>query len=905
MYQIPENTPSYTDLLRNSLAEHASLPCFHVKRDNEWQTWTYEDFHNSINRITDALRKNGFKDKDNGIVIGENSPEWVVMYHSYFIAGGCTVPVDPNIPASELQEIIKVTGASFIACTKSHADLLVRLKPEMPTVKKIILLDIEKIKNTTTFKDFSSMGSVKFNAMDRKFGPQESHVIIFTSGTTGKAKGVVLNQGTFVSTPLHAAPRMKINSNDTMLALLPLNHVFGAGACIAAAMSVGIDLVFVNELKAPVILEAIREKHVTILPAVPKMITLFYNSIERTVKSRGIIVQSIFSAFRLLAFTLGPVFGKNFRKKLFSSVHATFGGKLNLMISGGASLQKKHFNAFINMGFTIVEGYGLTETFGPITLCPGDRPKLSSVGPVITGNEIRICNPDASGVGEVLFRGLSVFTHYYKNPEKTDDVFDKDGWFHTGDLGKIDKDGYLFICGRIKDIIVLESGKNAYPEELEDYYLKSDMIEEIGVFGVNVKDKEIIAALIVPSASVRNENTPEKASEIIYNEIVRMGRNLPSYKKLTDFRVVYDPLPRTTTQKLKKHELRKIYMSHGEGPERISPVTRSISSHDKALLSTREYIELTRQIISLFNFSRHRQILPSNNLEIDIGLDSLKRVELFCRLEEKFYIIFPEETLFQIQTVGDLYTLIMELKTNASENDSYSSQQTLRQRLTSATIDDMPVPQRGNILTETVPGLTFALSKLLWNLSIDGVIDEKPGRPLIFCSNHQSYLDILWLMHSLPESVRENTYITGKSELLDSVVLAPFLKNAAFIPIDREGDIINAIRQSIAVLRRGKNIVIFPEGQRSRTGAMNTFKGGIGMLMLETNAAVVPVRIKGAYDIWPAGKIPKILSGRRFKPSITFGEKFTLQKLISLGRLSPYSSEEQVAACIQDIIEKM
>jgi long-chain acyl-CoA synthetase len=900
-----QDIPAYTDLLRDSLKKHANHACFHIKRENSWRTWTYEDFHAGLNKMTSALKKKGFSKGDKGLVIGENGPEWIIAYHSFFLAGGCTIPVDPHLPPAEIQEIIRLTKASYIACSKTLFNLFEQIKSEMPSVKKIIVLDEPNGKNDYSFNAFCSTGNTGIDALETHFSPEDPAMIIFTSGTTGRSKGVVLNQRNFVTGPIYGTPRMKINSNDTMLAVLPLNHVFGAAACIATGLCTGIDLVFVASIKASVILEAMCEKHVTILPAVPKMIGLFYNSIERTIQSKGFAVKFIFFLLKFLSATLGPVLGNSFRKKLFSSVHATFGGKLNLMISGGASLQKKHFNAFLNMGFSIVEGYGLTETFGPITLCPGDNPKLGSVGPVLSGNEIKILNPDSSGTGEVLFRGAGVFPCYYDNKEQTDQVLDSEGWFHTGDLGRLDKDGFLFLSGRIKDLIVLESGKNAYPDELEDYYLKSELIEEIGVFGVKIKDKEIIAALIVPADSVKKSNSPEKAGEIIYNEIVRMGRNLPSYKKLTDFRVVYEPLPRTTTLKLKKHELKQIYNSHRREPDKISPVSRHASLRDNALLSTREYAILTGQIFALFDYGKHKRILPSHNLELDIGLDSLKRVELFCRLEETFSIVFPEETLFEVQTVGDLYTLIMELKSAANDASGSLSRQTLRQRLTSATISDVPLPARSGLLSNAIPKLTFTLSKALWNVTVEGVVDFLPGEPVIFCSNHQSYLDILWLMYALPESIRDNTFITGKSEIADSRILSPFIKNTAFIPIERNGDFVKALRLSIAVLKKGKNIIIFPEGSRSRTGELNPFKAGVGLLMLETNAAVVPVRIRGAYDIWPAGKLPKFVGGRRYKPSITFGEKFTLQKLIELGKLSPYSTDVQIADCIRDIVEKM
>jgi long-chain acyl-CoA synthetase len=247
---------------------------------------------------------------------------------------------------------------------------------------------------------------------------------------------------------------------------------------------------------------------------------------------------------------------------LFATVHKNFGGRLRVIISGGAALQKKYFTGFYRMGFNIVEGYGLSETFGAITLCPLESPRLGSVGIPLAENEVRIDNPDpAAGVGEVCFKGTNVFAGYYHNDELTKKAFDAGGWFHTGDLGRLDRDGFIYLVGRIKDVIVLDSGKNVYPDELEDFYCSSEIIEEIGVFSAMLKGREIAAALIVPSQEIRKNHTVAEATDFVRNEVLRLGRDLPSYKKITDFAVVYDPLPQTTTKKLKKNELREIYYS--------------------------------------------------------------------------------------------------------------------------------------------------------------------------------------------------------------------------------------------------------------------------------------------------------------------------------------------------------
>jgi long-chain acyl-CoA synthetase len=364
---------------------------------------------------------------------------------------------------------------------------------------------------------------------------------------------------------------MKVGPGDTMMAVLPLYHVFGACACLAAALCGGLDIVLIPSVKGSLILEGLREKQVSVLPAVPKMLSLFYNNIEQKVKARGRAARALFGALTFLSIILGPLLGRSFRKKLFSSVHETFGGRLSLVISGGAALQKKYFNGFRLMGFTILEGYGLSETFGAITLCPADDPRQGSVGVTFEENEVRIDSPDASGIGEVCFRGANVFPGYYNNDELTKNAFDADRWFHTGDLGRIDKDGFVYLVGRSKDLIVLDSGKNVYPDELEEFYSASGAIEELGVFSARFRDREIAAALVVPSEEIRKNNTRGEAFEIIRSEIIRLGRDLPTYKKITDFAVVYDPLPRTTTKKIKKHEVRELYYSIKEPKDARRP----------------------------------------------------------------------------------------------------------------------------------------------------------------------------------------------------------------------------------------------------------------------------------------------------------------------------------------------
>ena len=572
------------------------------------------------------------------------------------------------------------------------------MKQKYQHLEKIVLLESRADDKEPTFEEFLKTGNEEKDAFLSVFNPDDPMVIIFTSGTTGKAKGVVLTQKNFTAISVHGIPRMRAGVHDTMCAVLPLHHVFGSAACIAAALTSGLDLVIVPYIKGPLILEALREKEVTILPVVPKMIALFYESIMHNVKKKGPIVNTAFAGLKAISATAGDTLGNRFRRGLFSSVHKGFGGKLRLIISGGAALNKKYWNGFRHLGFNILEGYGLTETYGPITVCPDEDPRFGSVGPALPENEIKIADPDEYGIGEICLRGSCVFKGYYKNKELTSQVFDDQGWFHTGDLGRLDKDNFLYISGRKKDMIVLDTGKNVYPDELEDYYGTSPLIEEIGVFGVKQKGAEIVAAAIVPSKEIRKNHTVTQATDIIYEELLRMGKSLPVYRRINDFVTLYTPLPRTTTRKLKKVELKKIYNSIRRKSANRELPEDQLSVMEMALMETAEYTGVISSIILISPKTDPRIINPRTHLEIDLGLDSLKKIELLTQIERRFSIRISEDVFDKMESVGDLVTLVREHIT--SHNPTVERVIGLKERILSDDLHLLKFPVENNF---TVP----------------------------------------------------------------------------------------------------------------------------------------------------------------------------------------------------------
>jgi long-chain acyl-CoA synthetase len=422
------------------------------------------------------------------------------------------------------------------------------------------------------------------------------------------------------------------------------------------------DIVFVPTLKGPPILEALRDKQVTMLPAFPRLISAFYDSIQGNVRKKGPAIRALFSVLRFLASTLGKILGIGFRRMLFGSVHRTFGGKLKVIISGGASLGDQYWKGFQTMGFNILEGYGLTETFGPITVCPFGDPRLRSVGPILPENEIMIDAPNAEGIGEVLLHGLCVFKGYYRNDQATRDAFDEKGWFKTGDLGRLGRDGFLFLSGRKKDVIVLDTGKNVYPDDMEEYYAASPLIDEIGIFGLRQESREIVAAAIVPSPDIRKSQSITQATATLQQEIVRMGREIPSYRRISDFVVTYQPLPRTTTRKIKKMEIQAIFTAIKTNRETGMEKMEQLSVIESAMMETVEFKGVVESIFEVTERLHGQTMTPRTCFKIDLGLDSLDQVALVNHLENRFSISLPDKEFDKAETIADLVGLINDKK---------------------------------------------------------------------------------------------------------------------------------------------------------------------------------------------------------------------------------------------------
>jgi long-chain acyl-CoA synthetase len=890
------NKHVYIEVLYSVIQRYRKKPCFHMKRNGRYSDWTFDDFHNDLNRLTSFLKKSGLKKGDNAVVIGENSPEWVIAHHAIILSGACAVPVDPNIPPAEIESITALTEAKIVFCSSPYLRMFRELKSRYSSIDKLIVLDPDSEEKDTFYKALRS-GNEEKDAFSIQCTPEDPMVIIFTSGTTGNPKGVVLCQENFTVVQHYAVPRMKLKPQDIACAVLPLHHVFGFAACIVGPLAAGASIVLVPHVKGPLILEALKDKEVTYLPAVPKMLALFYDSILHNVKKKGPMVSTLFTGMNALSRTVGTTLGNSFQRNLFSSVHKSFGGKLRLIISGGAALNKKHWNGFRQLGFTIVEGYGLTETFGPITVSPGEDPRLGSVGPALKENEIRIDSSDANGIGEVLLRGTCVFKGYYKYPEQTTLVFDKEGWFHTGDLGRLDKDGFLYLSGRKKDMIVLDNGKNVYPDDLEDYFSTSPIIEEIGVFGIVHDDSEIVAAAIVPSKEIRCTKSVTDAANLLFDELTRLGKGLPVYRRITDFVTLYTPLPRTTTRKIKRHDLKKIYNSIKRKSSGKTSGTEQLSVMEIAMMETNEYTGAVKAILIAAPKTDERIINPRSHLEIDIGLDSLQKIELLSIIEQKFNITVSDAVFEKMETVADIVSLLMENKTSKSPS-TVSSIINFKTRLLNKSPDYLKLPDRPK-LPDTV---LLELGKLnplyLHTREIIGLENlQITNSPMILIANHNHSADYLTILESLPRDVKNETFAFDEPQLKHPSLNSYFFRSH-ILHLEKPNDPLEILKMSISVIRNGKNLILFPEGLISKPGILGTFKSGACLLAKETDAIIIPMKISGPQHL-------KSVRGHSGKTTLIIGKPLLYNDLFQDKMEAIQTPISEASSLLRNIIDKL
>lgn len=570
-YEIYQTKEYYNlkEVLANAFENYPENIAFKIKNHNAenitYREIKYKEFEKEINSLGTALIDMGMKSKRIA-VIGKNRYEWILSYVAVVNGTGIVVPLDKGLPDEEIRSSLERSKTDCVIFAKDYIDCMKKIKEENTTqIEKFICMDelseAEKKEGFIYLGDLLENGKKLLEAGNKEFVNAEidnnkMSVILFTSGTTSKSKAVALSHRNIASN-IEAMNKVEgIRSTDVNMAFLPLHHTFGCTG-ILLFLNHGCTNVFCDGIRH--IQSNLKEYKVSVFVCVPLLIEAMYKKIEKEIEKQG--KTKLIKVATGVSNSLLKV-GIDVRRKLFKDIINNLGGNLRLIISGASALDKKVAKAFNDFGILTIQGYGLTET-SPVLAAENENCiKYGSIGLSMPGVTLKIDNPNEQGIGELIAKGPNVMLGYYENQEATDEVI-KDGWFHTGDLARQDKDGYFFITGRMKNVIVLKNGKNIYPEELETLIGKLPYVEESMVFGYPKDDDLVVSVKIVYNKDYVKQNFGDISEEELYNKIwtdvKQINQELTNYKHIKKLIISDEPMIKTTTAKIKRfEEIKKI-----------------------------------------------------------------------------------------------------------------------------------------------------------------------------------------------------------------------------------------------------------------------------------------------------------------------------------------------------------
>lgn len=552
------------DYINRGINDYPNNIAFIVKnkkdKDISYTKVSYKEFGDDLKYLGTSLINLGLEGKRIAI-IGKNKYEWALSYFSILNGVGIAVPLDKGLPPEEIKSLLQRSKAEAIIFDKDYAQTIKEISAENHLLKECICMDDSLSAEFKTISTLIKNGESLILSGDTKYEnhiivPNELATIIFTSGTTSMSKAVMLSNYNIASNIYNMDMCEKILSTDVNMAFLPFHHTFGSTGLLLF-LSHGATNVFCDGLRH--IQENLKEYHVTVFVCVPLLLEAMYKKIntqiEKQKKTRIIKFAKIISNF-LLKFKI------DIRRKIFKQILDNLGGELRFVISGASAIDKKVAKGFNDFGILTIQGYGLTET-SPVLAAENEKSiRYGSVGLPLPEMEIKIDHPNEDGIGEIIAKSPSLMLGYYEMPEETNAVI-KNSWFHTGDLGFIDKDGYIFITGRQKNVIVLKNGKNIYPEEIELLINNLPYVSESMVFGMPKDDDLVVSVKIVYNKDYINQKYPniseQELRDIIWKDVKNINSNLTNYKHIKNLIITDEPMIKTTTQKVKRfEEIKKI-----------------------------------------------------------------------------------------------------------------------------------------------------------------------------------------------------------------------------------------------------------------------------------------------------------------------------------------------------------
>ena len=801
--------------------KHNSKPAFTYAENEGYADITYGEYLTAFRNLAADLVSHGIKPGDRVMLLASYGPEWCAAYMAVHFTGAAVIPMDAQYSADEIKTIYSFTEPAAVLYDKAHNEVI-----PMETETSVC---IDRVFSSPEGQTDSAPVPL----------PAESPMsIIFTSGTTGDPKGVMLSESNFMSN-VRFMQHYKglISEKDVILSILPLHHVYGFTCTFLAPVLTGCTVVFPRTISGADIADAVRSRRVTVLVAVPQVLALFHKKIFETVEKSPFMVRDLFGTMKDVTRWVRRLTPLNPGRILFRKIHSKFPA-LRYLTSGGARLEPDILKDMRDLGFNIIEAYGLTETSPIACFNHPKRPVPGSVGRAITDVDVKIEKTQKDfDQGEICIKGPNVMMGYFKREEKTEEAV-KQGWFHTGDLGYKDNKGNVFITGRKKEVIILPNGKNVYPEELEKMYAGSDRIAEVCILTLEDNGKEQLAAAVYPEMSYFKTKRSGNIHQEVKYDIESIALHLPSYQRVTRVELMHEELPRTRLGKLKRYKIKETIENRSSSREQPDTHMKT-ETDDPFLVFLMSELDL--------------DFVPSldHSLETDLGLDSLNKLELFAAVQKRFGIEIGQEEAGEIMSVKNLKDIAGETEDRGSTS-AYSLLEEIRRDPETPLSRHVAVGwgMSGGLFRFVGHVVIHLFLRIFMRARIKGIEHIPKEGPFIIAGNHVSYFDALMLYGMLPYRVTRRMYSLSLPEIFDHFPLNIMRKPARIIMTGTHDTMLESLRYSRIVLEKGEPMVIFPEGKRSVNGRVDRPKKGVFLLASEYRAPMVPVYLKGFTQIY-------------------------------------------------------
>ncbi len=763
--------------------------------------YSYSNFLDFVGELSLELPK-GF---EKAAIFSENSPQWVVAFYSVWNVGSAVVPIDAKSSAAEVSYILADSGVELVFTDAAHLDTLKESMQNFEKKPQIILMDGFCQKTV----------SGKFVELEVLREAEDLAVIVYTSGTTGNPKGVMLNFANLSANVAGVTEAGYFYESMRVLIMLPFHHVLPLMGTMIAPIYVGGAMIFPESLAVADISAVLKLHPATMVVSVPRFYELIHANIKDKI-NRSKLIKCLFKISKLVG-------SQKFSRILFGSIHRRFGGQVRHWITGGAALQKEVWADLSALGFSIFEGYGMTECAPIITFPQPNNVKIGAAGQALRDIEIRIVD------GEIVVRGPNVTKGYYGKPEETSASI-RNGWLYTGDIGYFDEDGFLFITGRRKEIIVLDNGKNVDPSELE--FRIKEMDSNITEVGVTMYEDVMQAIICLKEPFIASMSDEDLQKYVRDNIILKYNRGAASYKRILRFVTTSKELPRTRVGKLKRFHLPAYFESIKDEIKQELPLNPEPDG--------KIYQELKDLIKSQISVA----IMPDAHIEMDLGLDSLGKISLQCHISENYGVQMNEKDFEKLPTLRLIAEHVEAMRHDESAQTSKSV--TWKDIMKSHTSVRLPSTNIFHFVS-IIFFRTFV--KIFYKVEVVGLENVESVQPVIIAPNHQSYLDAIFAAFPFSKTRLYDIYFFAKlRSIIKSGFIRYYARHSNVIIMDINDNVRDALQKLAKVLSKGKSVVIFPEGTRTRDGEIAEFKQSFAILSKELSVPVVPTLISGAYE---------------------------------------------------------